>query len=125
MSIHCPNNSRHPSSRPQAQGRGFTLIEMLIVIVVLGVISSIVVPAVRYRLIEAKIAACRENVRVINTQVERWYLMKGKWPKNRLEDIGSDPDYFPEGPPPCPVDGKAYTLKPAHHRVGGHDHPLP
>jgi len=98
---------------------------MLIVIVVLGIISSIVLPAVRYKLLEAKIAACRENVRIINTQVERWYLEKGKWPKDDLKDIGSDLDYFPEGLPVCPVDGKPYKLKPAHHRVGGHDHHLP
>lgn len=66
--------------------------------------------------------ACRQNIAVINTQIELWYMEKEAYPKNDLSDIGRDVDYFPNGIPPCPLDGSAYVLDPDTHRVAGHTH---
>lgn len=67
-------------------------------------------------------AACRQNVSIINTQVELWYIEKETFPKGDLSDIGRDRDYFPNGIPPCPVDGSSYSLDPVTHRIAGHNH---
>ena len=102
--------------------RAFTLLEMLIVIVILGVLAAVIVPRFTVSAAEAKNNACARIKAQINTMVELWYFRKGKWPKANLSDIGADPEYFPEGIPTCPVDGSKYKLDPVTHRVKGHNH---
>ena len=102
--------------------KGFTLIEILFVMVVIGILAAIVIPRMLHTTTEAKIAANDANKANINTQVERWYFEKGSWPANDLSDIGADNDYFPDGIPTCPVCDGAYTLDAGTHRVSGHDH---
>lgn len=69
-----------------------------------------------------KKAACQQNVQVIETQVEMWYIQHGYWPKSDMSDIGHDIDYFPKGVPKCPVSGEPYVLDPVTHRIMGHEH---
>ncbi len=74
-------------------------------------------------ILRAKKAACRENVARINTMVNLWYLEHdNEWPRVDLSDIKSDPKYFPDGIPTCPLDGTKYYLHPELHTVSGHNH---
>ncbi|MEW5946312.1 MAG: hypothetical protein AB1742_08945 [bacterium] len=66
--------------------------------------------------------ACRHNVSVINTSVEMWRVLNGRWPKEDLSDVARDRDYFPNGIPRCPVNNTPYRLDPVLHRVVGHEH---
>jgi len=102
--------------------RGLTLIEVLIVVVVLGILAAVLLSRLTVSADTTKIHTCRHNVAVINTQVEKWYFDHGTWPKDNLNDIETDPDYFPDGIPLCPVTGQKYKLDPQTHRVTGHDH---
>ena len=103
--------------------RGFSLLELLIVVVILGVLSAVIVPRFLVSADDAKKNGCKQNIAIINQAVERWYLEKGVWPKNKVwDEIGIDPDYFPDGSPTCPVDGSKYELDGTSHRVKGHDH---
>ena len=104
------------------RGAGFTLLELLIVVVILGVLAAVVIPRVSVTAAEAKRNACQHNKAVINEAVERWHSEKGAWPMSNLNDIEADPTYFPDGLPVCPVNGQKYTLDPITHRVAGHDH---
>lgn len=108
-----------------APRRAFTLLEMLIVVVILGIVAAVVIPRFTVSADEAKKSSCQQIKARINSLVELWYFRKGAWPKNNLSDIGGDPDYFPEGIPPCPVNGKKYKLDPQTHRVKGHHHAQP
>jgi len=101
---------------------GFTLVEILAVVVILGILAGVVIPRVLASSATAKTNSCLQNKAVINTAVEKYYFDNGAWPLADLSDIAADVNYFPEGIPVCPVDSTAYALDPATNRVTGHAH---
>jgi type II secretory pathway pseudopilin PulG len=94
--------------------------ELLAVVVILGLIATLVLPRVISGTDVAKDKACYHNRAEINITVERYYLHTGNWPATNLSDIGTDPEYFPDGLPTCPVSGAAYRIDGTTHRVVGH-----
>jgi general secretion pathway protein G len=96
---------------------GFSLMELLAVVTILGIIAAIIVPRVAVSSDTAKAKVNSHNKATINSAVERWYVEKGAWPANNLSDIGVDTNYFPDGVPVNPVDASAYTLNAVSHRV--------
>src|SRR5262245_24038680 len=94
-----------PSSR-----RGFSLLELLAVVTILGVIAAIIVPRVTLSSATAKTKVRDHHKATINAAVERYYIDNNTWPANNLSDIGANANYFPDGIPTNPVDGSAYTL---------------
>lgn len=103
-------------------GRGLSLLELLAVVAILGVLAVVAVTRFGEANDEGLKNACYVNCRDIETQVQLWYRDQGVWPATDLHDIGSDASHFPQGLPTCPVDGSAYTLDSATHRVAGHTH---
>jgi len=101
----------------QQKRTGFSLMELLAVVTILGIIAAIIVPRVTVSSDTAKQKVNAHNKATINAAVERWYIDNGSWPANDLSDIGADPNYFPDGLPTNPITGGAYTLNPATHRV--------
>jgi len=103
--------------------RGYTILELLVVVGILGIIAAVVIPRFFVSADEAKKNSCARTAATINTQVERWFFEKGYWPKDNVEEeIGKDLEYFPDGNPICPVDGSKYVLDNTSHRVTGHKH---
>jgi general secretion pathway protein G len=96
---------------------GFSLMELLAVVTILGIIAAIIVPRVAVSSDTAKTKVNNHNKATINAAVERWYIEKGTWPANNLSDIGADTNYFPEGLPTNPVNSTPYTLNATTHRV--------
>lgn len=105
-------NSPH-SHKP----RGFSLLELLAVVTILGIIAAIIVPRVTVSSDTAKERVRDHHKATINAAVERWYLDKNSWPANNLSNIGADVNYFPEGIPVNPVSGVTYRLNSTTHRV--------
>jgi general secretion pathway protein G len=97
--------------------KGFSLLELLAVVTILGIIAVVVVPRITVSAGTAKANADAQNKSEINSAVERWYFEKGTWPANNLSDIGADTNYFPNGIPTNPVNGASYTLNATTHRV--------
>src|SRR4051812_46647971 len=97
--------------------RAFSLMELLAVVTILGIIAAIIVPRVALSSDASKQKVNAHNHATINSAIERWYVEKGTWPANNLSDIGADLNYFPDGIPTNPVDGSAYTLNAATHRL--------
>jgi prepilin-type N-terminal cleavage/methylation domain-containing protein len=102
---------------------GFSLMELLAVVIIIGVIAALIVPRVISNSDVAKTKSCQHNCTEINIAVEQYYIHNGAWPANDLSDIGADANYFPDGLPACPVSGNAYQLDGTLHRVQGHTSP--
>jgi len=58
---------------------GFTLVELLIVIVILGVLAGIVVFAVSGITDRGELAACKADVSSVQTASEAYYAKYGRW----------------------------------------------
>ena len=100
--------------------RGFTLVELLVVVLILGALAAIAIPRISQSAESAKINACKTNVDLINSQIELYYANTGDWPAD-LDTIVGDTDYFPDGPPECPL-GTSYVYSSTLHRVSDHSH---
>lgn len=100
-----------------AKRRGFSLLELLAVVTILGIIAVVIIPRISTSSATAKTNANGQNKAEINSAVERWYFEKGTWPANNMSDIGADTNYFPAGVPVNPVDSSAYTLNATTHRA--------
>ncbi len=97
--------------------RGFSLMELLAVVTILGIIAAIVIPRVTSSSDTAKAKVNLHNKATINSAIERWYVEKGSWPATNLTDIAADTTYFPSGIPTNPVDNSAYTMNATTKRV--------
>lgn len=97
--------------------RGFSLLELLAVVTILGIIAAIIVPRVTVSSATAKQKVRDHHKATINAAVERYYIDNGTWPANNLTDIGANANYFPDGLPVNPIDNTSYSLNATTHRV--------
>ena len=68
------------------RNRGFTLMEMLIVVAIIAVLAAIAIPVFNGSLHKAKVAADMANVRAYYAELQIDYLTTGEY-----QDIGSEP----------------------------------
>jgi len=101
---------------------GFSLLELMAVVAILGVVAAVIIPRVTGSSDSANIAACYVFKGDIEIQAELWNHNTGSWPAGNLATIGADLNYFPQGLPTCPVDGSAYTIDPLTGLIIGHNH---
>lgn len=104
------------SKKRNAKRNGFSLMELLAVVTILGIIAAIIVPRVSVSSSTAKTKVDSHNRATINSAIERYYIEQGAWPAS-LAALGNDTNYFPEGIPSNPTDNSAYTMNGTTHRV--------
>jgi prepilin-type N-terminal cleavage/methylation domain-containing protein len=97
---------------------GFTLVELLVVVLILGALAFVAIPRIGQSSTTAKTNACATNVDLMNSQVELYYATEGSHPATLATLTGSS-DYFPDGAPVCPFD-VAYVYSTTTHRVADH-----
>ena len=68
--------SQHPADRVTRRS-GFTLIEILIVVVILGILASIIVPQFADAQSSTRAAAMRTQLKTIRGQVSAWRIQNG------------------------------------------------
>ena len=103
--------------------KGFTLVELLVVVLILGALAAIAIPRISQSADNAKKNACKTNVDLLNSQIELYYATEGDWPSN-YNAIAGNEDYFPDGAPVCPF-GDDYEYdgdEDGTHRVAEHSH---
>lgn len=78
--------------------KGFTLIELIVVIAVLGVLATLLIPKVVGVKSDAETAAMDANARIIKNALERYYLDNDETYPEELKDLvdGGYLDEIPE-----------------------------
>jgi general secretion pathway protein G len=83
----------------RTRARGFTLIEVMVVVVILGILAAIVVPRIMDAPDKARIAKAKQDIRVIESSLELYKLDNFVYPSTQqgLEALVSPPS----GDPPA------------------------
>lgn len=83
-----------------AIAQGFTLIEILVVVVILGILAAIVVPKVMERPGEARITRVKQDVQGVMTALNMYKLDNFRYPDNSqgLQALVTKPSGQPEVP---------------------------
>ena len=66
--------------RTRSARSGFTLIEILIVVVILGILAAIVVPQFTNAADDASISSARTQLQSMRSQIELYYSQNGSYP---------------------------------------------
>ena len=69
--------------------KGFTLVEIIIVLTLIGILVSIIVPIYRSSVIRAREAVLKENLFQIRDAISKYYYDKQKYPTT-LDDLVTD-----------------------------------
>ena len=121
-------------SNPPAQRvaqRAFTLIELLLVLVILGILAAIVVPKFSGRTEQARMTAAQAQIATFSTALDAFEIDNGSYPKgkNGLNDLVQQPRDMPNWKGPylksdIPNDpwGNPYVYEcPGKHNTTGYD----
>jgi len=101
--------------------KGFSLVELMIVVLILGALAAIAVPRILGGANQAKANACATNIDLMNSQIELYYANTGGYPAD-LPTLTGNANYFPDGAPTCPF-GVAYPdALTANNRVDASSH---
>ena len=88
--------------------RGFTLVEVMVVVVILGILAVLIVPRVLGRTDEARIAAAKHDITAIMQSLKLYHLDNGRYPTSEqgLQALVTRPQSAP-----APTNWKPYLDK--------------
>jgi general secretion pathway protein G len=77
-----PSLPSHPQTKNERtkRMRGFTLIEIMVVITILGILAALIVPRVVGRTDDARIAAARQDIASLMQALKLYRLDNGRYP---------------------------------------------
>ncbi|MCZ6887989.1 MAG: type II secretion system major pseudopilin GspG [Gammaproteobacteria bacterium] len=84
--------------KPDFESRGFTLIEIMVVVVIIGILAALIVPNIVGRGDQARVTAAKNDLRSLAATLDLYRLDNSHYPSNDqgLEALVTRPDGFPE-----------------------------
>lgn len=68
--------------RKHLKKSGFTLIEIILVVVIIGILASIAVPRMGGRTEQAKISKAKQTINTLSMAVQEYEMMNGNYPSS-------------------------------------------
>lgn len=83
--------------------KGFTILELLIVVAIIGVLAAMALPRFQDATNNARCSVERGNIRQIDTQIELYQITVGRFPDYpNMQRLLESTTYFPGGRPTDP-----------------------
>lgn len=83
MSQFTNKNPEQSGYRPIMKHKGFTLIEVLVVLMIIGLMAAIVFPRMGQRAEKAKVAQCRIQMKAFASALENYYFDNSCYPSTQ------------------------------------------
>ncbi|MCS1406877.1 MAG: Type II secretion system protein G [Verrucomicrobia subdivision 3 bacterium] len=119
------------TQRNQQRSQGFTLVEMLLVLVILAALAAVVVPKFAGRSKQAKVTAAKTEIATLETALDSFEVDNGYYPKGGggLADLVIQPSnapdwrgpYIKRGVPKDPWGNDYIYEYPGRRNTGGYD----
>ncbi len=84
-------NKQEKRTAREALRQGFTLIEILVVVAIIGMLGAVAVPAYMNYLADSRISATRALISNVDTVVKSYNMKHGKYPES-LDVLTAEPD---------------------------------
>jgi prepilin-type N-terminal cleavage/methylation domain-containing protein len=69
------------------KNKGFTLLELLVAVAIIGILAAIGFPNLRYAIHMSKLNTCKSNMKYLATAIEEYTVQKGGQYPNQLQDL--------------------------------------
>ena len=98
--------------------KGFSLVELMVVVVIIGVLVAIAIPVYNRTTDRAEKGACHANQRMIEGAASQYEMNTGE----SINDVNDLKEYFKDGTPTCPSGG-TYEIEDGKVKcTEGHNH---